>query len=329
MDNNVVVFPRDFTPAHTLLNLDTRIICGDLTSMETAGDDVAEVAMGSDQLRLSLRGFKVMNPPRPARSSGSSALYLASGKEKRDGLLLQYLPPHSTTSLHYHACTLETFHLLAGRAAVRTPWGTEEHLDDGRRSFTNPMFVPHQVVTGESASIILLEMGLPTESTGMKDHFYVDTDTAIDIHSKGEYPSSALSNFGAHAFSLDGIECASMEGFLQALKERDQDVQPGICALTGGAAKRRGEELSQARGPSDPLYWQGQPINRLSATYQELLDRAYAELARNSNFQAALRATGDALLVHSIGKKTPETTILTELELCSRLMRIRHSLPQS
>ena len=35
----------------------------------------------------------------------------------------------------------------------------------------------------------------------------------IDVYSKGEYPADALSNFYPHAFVIDGIQCASMEGF--------------------------------------------------------------------------------------------------------------------
>ncbi|WKZ28623.1 MAG: hypothetical protein QY323_03730 [Patescibacteria group bacterium] len=325
MNNDVVVFPRDFAPAHALQNPETLIACGDAVSAGSVSGDTIEVDVGSRPLRLVLRGFKIMDPPRPARSNGSNALYLASGKDKRDGLLLQYLPPHATTSLHFHACTRETFHLLAGQAALRTPWGTEVPLNV-RRSVTNDEFVPHQVVTAESASVILLEMALPSESTGMKDHFYVDANTALDIHSKGAYPSSELSNFAAHGFSIDGVDCASMEGFLQSLKEPDPEVQRMICKLVGGEAKRRGEKLNLARLPSDPLHWQGQVIDRRSQSYQQLLDRAYAELAKSGSFQKALAATGEALLVHSIGKKLPEDTILTETELCSRLLRIRYSL---
>lgn len=40
----------------------------------------------------------------------------------------------------------------------------------------------------------------------------------LDIHSGHDYPSGALSNFAPHPFVLDGVECASMEGFLQALE---------------------------------------------------------------------------------------------------------------
>ena len=40
----------------------------------------------------------------------------------------------------------------------------------------------------------------------------------MDIGSGNGYPSSALSNFAPHEFELDGVKCASMEGFLQSLK---------------------------------------------------------------------------------------------------------------
>ena len=39
----------------------------------------------------------------------------------------------------------------------------------------------------------------------------------MDIGSKNDYPSCALSNFAAHEFYIDGVRCASMEGFLQSL----------------------------------------------------------------------------------------------------------------
>ncbi len=40
----------------------------------------------------------------------------------------------------------------------------------------------------------------------------------MDIGSGKDWPSSALSNFSPHPFIIDGVECNSMEGFLQSLK---------------------------------------------------------------------------------------------------------------
>ncbi len=54
----------------------------------------------------------------------------------------------------------------------------------------------------------------------------------IDIHSKGDYPSSALSNFAAYDFTVDGARCASMVlreqefiGQLYRLREKLQEEE--------------------------------------------------------------------------------------------------------
>lgn len=50
-------------------------------------------------------------------------------------------------------------------------------------------------------------------------------ELAIDIHSKGKWPSYALSNFYHNSFVLNGVSCRSMEGFLQGLKCSDTNEQ--------------------------------------------------------------------------------------------------------
>ena len=53
----------------------------------------------------------------------------------------------------------------------------------------------------------------------------------MDIGSGTGYPSSALSNFAPHSFVFDGIECASMEGFLQSLKFQDPEMQKQMMSI--------------------------------------------------------------------------------------------------
>lgn len=48
---------------------------------------------------------------------------------------------------------------------------------------------------------------------------------AIDIWSKSEYPSDVLSNLCGNRFLFDGVECGSMEGFLQSLKYKEEEKQ--------------------------------------------------------------------------------------------------------
>ena len=61
----------------------------------------------------------------------------------------------------------------------------------------------------------------------------------MDIGSGTAYPSCALSNFAPHPFIIDGVECASMEGFLQSLKFKSPEMQRHVCTLVGKAAKLR------------------------------------------------------------------------------------------
>lgn len=148
----------------------------------------------------------------------------------------------------------------------------------------------------------------------------------MDISSGTGYPSSALSNFSPHSFVIDGVECASMEGFLQSLKFSDPEMQKHVCTLVGKKAKFKGKKKRWWR--DQILYWQGKAIDRHSDEYQELLDRAFDALSENSGFRRALLATHNATLQHSIGKKNPSETILTRNEFCSRLTKIRARLQQ-
>lgn len=143
----------------------------------------------------------------------------------------------------------------------------------------------------------------------------------MDVKSGRGYPASALSNFAYHPFIIDGVLCNSMEGFLQSLKFSNPEMQKYVCTLSGKTAKLEGKKKKWYR--TQTLYWQGISIKRDSKEYQVLLDRAYMELYKNEKFRAALKATGNATITHSIGKRKQNETILTCQEFCSRLMKLR------
>ena len=146
----------------------------------------------------------------------------------------------------------------------------------------------------------------------------------MDIGSGTGFPSATLSNFAPHPFIIDGVQCNSMEGFLQSLKFSSPEMQIEVCKLVGKAAKFKGKKKKWWR--TQTLFWQGKEISRHSEEYQQLLDRAFKALAQNTSFQKALLATGDAVLTHSIGKTNPSETVLTRSEFCSRLTQIRKEL---
>ena len=146
----------------------------------------------------------------------------------------------------------------------------------------------------------------------------------MDIGSGSGFPSATLSNFAPHPFVIDGVECNSMKGFLQSLKFSNPEMQKEVCKLVGKAAKFKGKKKKWWR--TQTLHWQGTEIPRDSQEYQDLLDRAFDALAQNSGFRAALLATGNSVLTHSIGKTKITETVLTRQEFCSRLTKIREEL---
>jgi len=136
------------------------------------------------------------------------------------------------------------------------------------------------------------------------------------------YPSCALSNFAPHPFELDGVQIASMEGFLQATKFSNPEMQKHICTLVGFKAKKAGSEKKWFR--TQTLHWQGVEYKRDSQDYQDLLDEAYAAMfVCSDSFRRALKASGDSVLTHSIGKTDESVTVLTRREFCSRLTLLR------
>jgi len=146
----------------------------------------------------------------------------------------------------------------------------------------------------------------------------------MDIGSGKTYPANALSNFTPHPFVFDGVECNSMEGFLQSLKFKNPEMQKYVCTLVGKQAKFKGKKKNWY--VTQTLWWKGEEIDRHSSKYQRLLMGAYTELANNPGFRKALLATGKSSLTHSIGKNDPHRTILTTQEFCGILVLLRDKI---
>ena len=144
----------------------------------------------------------------------------------------------------------------------------------------------------------------------------------MDIGSNSSYPANALSNFSGNRFTVDSVECYSMEGFLQSLKFKSAEMQREVCKLIGKKAKFKGKGKKWFKDQT--LYWKGIPIKRDSELYQSLLDLAYQCMYDESvSFRKALEASGSATLTHSMGKNKINETVLTTQEFCSRLTKLR------
>ena len=147
----------------------------------------------------------------------------------------------------------------------------------------------------------------------------------IDIYSKGGYPANILSNFSANPFVFEGVKCACMEGFLQALKFKSAKKQIKICALSGKEAKKAGGKKFLWKITGN-LYWQGKRYKRNSVEFDELRLNAYKALLSNEEFCKALRSSLGCELAHSIGKHDKRKTVLTEEEFIGYLNCLRNGL---
>ena len=127
----------------------------------------------------------------------------------------------------------------------------------------------------------------------------------------------------ARRFSVDGVECASMEGFLQSLKYQDIEKQRYCCTLTGHTARLYGKQAPDWR-TKQTLYWNGVEYDRHSDEYRLLIERTYCILfTQSKDAKDALLATGSEILTHTVGNSNPNETILTKKEFCDILTEIR------
>lgn len=156
------------------------------------------------------------------------------------------------------------------------------------------------------------------------------TGMAIDIRSRMPWPGYALSNFYHNQFEFDGVQCRSMEGFLQGLKCRNRNEQKLVCRMRGRRAKLFGNNVkgnSWYDVEKHGVAWNGESIDRHSEAYQQLLRRAYRAMCDQSpKFREALMATAGKRLFHTIGNPDPHQTILTDREFRDILTELRERL---
>lgn len=172
----MIIFPNDFSAVKDEKEVE---VIWSLNKAELhkkisdSGKDfsMTDVDFGGVYYHLALRGFTVFRSPVPARSAGSGALYIARRVVNMGGFLVQFLPPDSATSCHYHNLTNETYHLIAGKATIVAD-GKEVRLKQGETHEIRPKTI-HQVRTKVQSSIILIEIVGNPNGLSMDDHVYV------------------------------------------------------------------------------------------------------------------------------------------------------------
>ena len=155
----------------------------------------------------------------------------------------------------------------------------------------------------------------------------IGNEETVDIDSQGEYPAYPLSNLYQCPFYFDGVYCASREGLLQAFKTEFINEQVRLCGLPGSIAQKAGQQYNNWKDDQF-LYWHGKSYKRDSQEYWDLLLRVFDPENMSVDVLAALLATHNRELVHSIGKSDITDTVLTELEFCSLMTIARTKLKE-
>lgn len=149
-----------------------------------------------------------------------------------------------------------------------------------------------------------------------------------DISDERGFPFGMLDPSAPVRFEIDGVQCASLDGFLESLKFERIIDQKNINKRVGNDAKKRGKEKDNPgnQRANRVLYWQGDTFKRNSKTFNKLLVRVFREMAKNARYQAALMATQDVNFRYPKGKANKKDTILTKKELTDNLKKLRADL---
>jgi hypothetical protein len=145
----------------------------------------------------------------------------------------------------------------------------------------------------------------------------------LDLGFRNGGLGKALSNLMPYAFTLDNVQCGSIEGFLQSIKHEGSEEQELVAGLHGYEAFKIGQ-LGNGWKETQTLWWCGVAYPRFSKQYHHLLERAYDQcFAENEAFRTALIDSGVMVLTHVMGKHDPTDTTLTEWEYIHQMYRLR------
>lgn len=141
------------------------------------GFTMITIPYGKTPCFLALRGFHIYKPPKISNSPTSRAIYYARSEDKQNGLLIQYLPPYSRTSKHYHEQQTEAYYLIAGSVEIETNCAVIPLKVPGVSQVTilpGKPGSPHPLITYKEPALTLLQIVNCPGGLSMEDHHYLE-----------------------------------------------------------------------------------------------------------------------------------------------------------
>lgn len=154
-----------------------------------------------------------------------------------------------------------------------------------------------------------------------------ETEECINVSSgSNDKAARRLSNFSKDRFVIDGVEMASVEGFVQGIKFPElpeEDIRREIAfGLAGFEAKRIGNEAAEFG--YEFVWWKGKAIKYGSDEHYKLNERAIrAKFDANPEAMELLLSTKGKKITHELGGTESRTTCLPKAVFCDILTRIR------
>lgn len=129
-----------------------------------------------------------------------------------------------------------------------------------------------------------------------------------------------------YPFVLDGVHCASIVSFFQAVKFKEENERIYVCQIAKEDDVERIRDIGSVWMEEQVLYWKGKACKRNSAEYQQLIEFAFSAAYLHPEFQKVLIASDDSFLSDIQRKNEITQTPLTRREATYQFLRLKGDL---
>ncbi len=134
---------------------------------------------------------------------------------------------------------------------------------------------------------------------------------------KGPY-AKIFSNLFPYEFDFRGKHLHSIESFFQGIKFKNIEMQNIVFNYYGLDSNYVKATSDYDWKKTGILYWQGEPIDRYSKEYDDLVDELYISAIQNPLYRSALKnCTRD--IIHVMGAEEKSETVFTRYEFEKQL----------
>lgn len=211
---------------------------------------------------------------------------------------------------------------------LRLMFESDLDANNALTELANKLVLNKLIVQGQSLDSILKNIDfIKNEAATTTKDYVVYKLNILNIGSKDNRLSKSLSNFEPRNFTIDGVHCASIEGFIQSLKFKDIDKQKEVCLTVGPIAKSLGNAATRDWKNDYILYWQGVEYDRRSDEYEKLITRMYdCVFDQNAEYKKLIKESIPYILIHSMGRSYFYQTTLTQKEFVNQIYRLQGRL---